>query len=88
LKNSQPQTEQRRSKRCRKETEPAPRARVQKQAGAKVDAIRRIRHLFRPGKAVWNPAVEPEKVGVREKDGMPDRTRAKAAAGSNINIKP
>ena len=88
MKNSQPSTEQRRSKRCRKETEPVPRARVQKQAGVGVDAIRRIRHLFRPGKTEWDPAGEPEKAGAREPDGMTDRVRAKAAAGSNINIKP
>jgi len=30
--------------------------------------------------------VEPERAGVREQDGVPDKARAKAAAGSNINL--
>ena len=68
---------------CRKETEPARRARVQEQAGGSADAIRRTRHRYRLNRTVWGLAGEVAAARGREPDREPVGAGEEAAAGSN-----
>ena len=63
--------------------EPDPRARVLKQAGARVDAIQRTRNPSRRGKAVWDLVEVPAGIGVKEVGRVPVRAKEKAVVGSN-----